>query len=248
MTSKPKDRRPLRRHDDDDYWDRVTVQATTGANLIGFVVPRYKTSGLSGDEWRVGARMEVRRRHPDSKPVFERGFSRIHGLTAHAGLFVLRHTPELLSSPQATLVVERKGHALMTETFPTFGEAVVGMQWHIVTCNEGREGVEWHHISDAEEATHCQQVGCAEPPVNTFRYRKLFYSKSDPERTFLPPKYDFEGQWTWYCARHTQRGDAGYEDADKNLELVGGPGVARPRGGDFSPSGLVVLGDEGDDG
>ena len=239
--------RPLHRHRDDDYLDRITVQATTGAHLVGYVVPRYKTSGLSGDEWRVSARMEVRRHPSQDKPLFERGFGRIDDLESFAALFVLRMAPELFTSPKATLTVSRKGHALMTETFSTFGEAVVGLKWHIVTCNEGREGVEWHHLTDAEEALHCQQVGCSEPSLNVFRYKKLFYGTSDPERTFLPPKYDFEGQWTWYCARHTQRGDCGYEDADKNLELVEGPGVARTRAGDFSPSGLVVLGEEGDE-
>lgn len=235
--------RPLRRHKDDDYVDRVEIQSTSGSQLVGYVVPRYKTSGLSGDEWRVSSQMEVRL-HPNSKPIFTRGFGRMDGLQAYAGLFVLRETLQCMSSPSAKLTAYRKGHALMTETFSTFGEAVVGMKWHIVTANEGRRGVEWHHLSDEEEAQHCQQVGCAELPVNVFRFKKLFYGNGDAERTFLPPKYDFEGQWAWYCARHTQRGDCGYEDADKNMELVEGPGINKPRAGDFSQSGPVILGDE----
>lgn len=148
--------------------------------------------------------------------------------------------------PKGRLTALRKGHVLYEEDFSTFGRAVLPMFWSIVTANGGRKGVEWHHLTDAEERAHCQQVGCAELPVNVFRHKKLFYGDSDPKRTFLPPKYDFEGQFTWYCARHTQRGDCDYEDADKNLELVEGPGVARPRAGDFSPSGLVVLGDDGE--
>lgn len=41
-----------KRHDDDEWWDEIRI--TT--------VPRYKTSGLSGDEWRVSAKIEVFRK------------------------------------------------------------------------------------------------------------------------------------------------------------------------------------------
>jgi hypothetical protein len=237
----PKHRRELRRHKDDDYVDRVVVQASNDAQLVGYIVPRYKTSYMSGDEWRIHAQMELRL-HPEGQPVFKRGFGRMDGLETYAALFI-REAPHFMNAPSATLSAYRKGHVLMRQTFPTFGEAVIGLKWHIVTCNEGSE-IEWCHVSDAQEARHCQQVGCAEPPINVFRYKKLFYGSSDPARTFLPPKHDFERQWTWYCARHTQRGDCGFEDADKNLELVEDPGIARPRAGDLSPSGLVVLGDD----
>ena len=236
-----KTRRPLRRHRDDDYVDRVEVQASSGSQLVGYVVPRYKTSGLSGDEWRVHAEMEIRL-HPKSEPIFTRGFGGMDWLQTFAGLFVLREAPQCMTSPQAKLTAYRKGHVLMTETFPTFAEAVVGMRWHIVTCNEGNK-VPWHHVSDADEAQHCQQVGCSDPPVNTFRLKKILYGDHPPD-TFMVPKYDFEGQFVWYCARHTRRGDCGYEDADKNLELVEGPGIAKPHARDFSESGLVILGDE----
>lgn len=250
MKKNPQPRRHLRRHRDDDYVDHVEIQASTGAHLVGFMVPRYKTSGLSGDEWRVSAHLEARR-HPKSGPVVERTFHRMGGIRpglVHYGpYFLFKGAPELLTSPNATLTVRRKGHVLMVQTFPTFGEAAMGLDWHICVGNEGTSGVEWTHLSDEMEATVCQQVGCAEPPVNVFRLKKLFYGDSDAERCFLPPKYDFEGQWAWYCARHTERGDCGIEDASKNLELVDGPGIAKPRAGDFSPSGLVVLGDEGDD-
>jgi len=41
-----------KRHDDDEWWDEIRI--TT--------VPRYKTSGLSGDEWRTSARIQVFRK------------------------------------------------------------------------------------------------------------------------------------------------------------------------------------------
>jgi hypothetical protein len=41
-----------KRHEDDETFDEITIR----------VVPRFKTSDLSGDEWRVGARIELKRK------------------------------------------------------------------------------------------------------------------------------------------------------------------------------------------
>jgi hypothetical protein len=229
---------PLRRHHDDDYWDRVTVQASTGANLVAFIRPRYKTSGLSGDEWRISSMLEIRR-HPSDKPVFERRFHRMQDFLHYSPYFIFTECPELLSSPSARIVVERKGNVLMQEERPTFGDAAIGLGWLILTANEGRKGVDWHHLTDAQERQHCQQVGCAEQPVNFYRIKKLQVSRS--ESLMLEPKYDFDGQYAWYCARHTTRGDCGFEDNDENLVLVAGPGTGAPNPDDESPSALRIL-------
>lgn len=246
-----KDRLPLRRHRDDDYWDEITID-TEKVHLRAFVVPRFKTSGLSGDEWRVSAKL-ILRRDGFREPIVERGFGRMHrDLAAYASHFIYQGAAHLLGEPKAVFVVKRKGIVLTEQTFPFFGDAAMGMGWHICVANEqgsDRAGatIPYHHLTDAEERGLCQQVGCSDKPVNVFRYKKLFYGDSDPERTFLPPKYDFEGQFTWYCARHTRRGDAGYEDSDKNLELVEGSGVAREHAEDESPAafgGVIRTGDD----
>jgi hypothetical protein len=230
----PRGKLPLRRHHDDDYWDCITVQARD-VSLRATIVPRYKTSGLSGDEWRISARLQVFAGQAGQALVLERTFHRMRRLTEHAPVFLWREARTLLGVPDATLVATRKGVVLTTRAFPTFGEAALGMGWHIVTANEGEDGVEWHHLSDEEERAHCQQVGCSDPPVNVYHLKKLLYGDHPPD-TFYAPKYDFEGQYVWYCARHTTRGDCGFEDADKNLELVQGSGVARQHAADESPS------------
>lgn len=46
------DRAHYERHHDDEIIDRITIE----------VVPRYKTSGLSGDEWRVSAVIKLWRK------------------------------------------------------------------------------------------------------------------------------------------------------------------------------------------
>jgi hypothetical protein len=231
-----KDKWPLRRHRDDDYCDRIEVNAGDVA-LLATIVPRYKTSHLSGDEWRVSARLQVAvgSTAADSRMVLERGFGRMRDLEKYASVFLWRECRALLGVRDATLTACRKGVVLTERKFDTFGEAALGMGWHIVTANEGERGVPWHHLSDEEERQHCQQVGCSEPPVNVYRLKKILYGDHPPE-TFMVPKYDFEGQYVCYCARHTTRGDCGFEDADANMVLVSGNGLAREHADDESPS------------
>jgi hypothetical protein len=60
-----KDRISFKRHEDDDWIDEVKIST----------VPRYKTSGLSGDEWRFSARVQFFRK---GVLMFERSFSKLH--------------------------------------------------------------------------------------------------------------------------------------------------------------------------
>jgi len=252
----PPPKMPLRRHADDDYWDRVTVSCPSGPVLTARVKPRYKTSGLSGDEWRIHAVLQVRVREDgpvgidelrETPALLERGYSRMHTLLEYAPYHVYaavranrsRRTRALLDRPRAILTAERKGIVLMREERPSFGDGVLGMGWHILTANEGRQGVAWRHLTDDEERARCQQVGCADPPVNFYRLKKLQIARG--ESVLIEPPYDFTGQFAWYCGRHTRRGDCGLEDADRNLELVAGPGTSAPHPADESPAALHVL-------
>ena len=58
---KPLAKLPLRRHHDDNYWDEIIVYGGQ-VTLHGTTVYRYKTSGLSGDEWRTSARLVVKQK------------------------------------------------------------------------------------------------------------------------------------------------------------------------------------------
>ena len=239
-------RMPLRRHRDDCYWDEVLVLAGPVV-LHGFIMPRYKTSGLSGDEWRIRAQLVVK---VDDTSIVDRSFHDMNGLLTHAPGFIYAERSAWQPVDQkhpAKLVVKRKGIPICERDFPSFGEAAMGMLWHVVTANEGTAGVEWHHLTDDEERARCQQVGCGDLAVNFYRLKRLMYGNS--RRCFLEPEYDFEGQYVWYCARHTTRGDCGLEDADDNLELVAGNGVAREHEVDESPSvagGVVRVPGRGD--
>lgn len=58
------DKPDYKRHNDDEWVDEIRIS----------IVPRYKTSGLSGDEWRVSAKIEIFRKGHLLK---ERSFSKI---------------------------------------------------------------------------------------------------------------------------------------------------------------------------
>jgi len=57
------------RHDDDEWFDGIRID----------VVPRFKTSGLSGDEWRVSARLRLLRK---GVVVYERCFGTVRAAVA----------------------------------------------------------------------------------------------------------------------------------------------------------------------
>jgi hypothetical protein len=225
----------LHHHQDDDYWDHANVIAHGGVYLSANVIPRFKTSGLSGDEWRIHAQLEMQ---VDNKLVFEQGFRSMNTLFANSAHFVYKHAKQLLENPKAVLQVRRKGHLLFEQSFDTFGEAALGMGWHNILANEGTKDIKWHHLTNDQERERCQQVGCSATPTNVYRLKKL--SRSRSHGTLEAPRA-WEGQYTWYCARHTERGDCGLEDCDSNLVLVSGNGIPVVVAADESPSACVVL-------
>jgi len=220
-----------RRHHDDDYFDGFTIHAQGGVELRAFMVPRYKTSGLSGDEWRVHAQLNV------NAGQVSRGFSSMKGLMANASHFIWTGARDLLDIPDALLVGRRKGIELFRQAFPIFGDAAFGFGWHATIASEGTRDVPWHHLTDDEERAVCQQVGCDAKPINVYRIKT--FTLRDGTGQHAPKQY--EAQHTWFCSRHTQRGDCGIEDCDTNLVLESGNGIPVIHETDESPSGLVVL-------
>jgi|SRR5579884_882736 len=205
----------LRRHHDDEYWDEITITAKY-AGLGIHVVPRWKTSGLSGDEWRISTRMTLNNRQG---PIYETTFNSMRFALSFAPHFVWQHGRELLTAVDATLVYMRKGHTLWSQQFPTFADAAFGVYYHGVVANEQSPG--WHHLSDQEERQHCAQPGCNELPVCLYQLKNIMYGgSSGSRRTFMPPEYNFEAKHTWFCDKHKRRGDCGLEDADANYEVI----------------------------
>lgn len=59
----------FKRHRDDAYFDEASIK----------IIPRYKTSSLSGDEWRVSALLELKRK---GMVLFEQSFNSLESAIA----------------------------------------------------------------------------------------------------------------------------------------------------------------------
>ena len=202
-----------RRHHDDDYLDEILIK-TPAIELHAHMVPRLKTSGMSGDEWRVSAVMDV---HVTADSRQSDVFSSMERLLAYAPYFLYTKYSYYLNSPNATLTGYRKGVRVFEGTFASFGDAALGMGWHYTQACE-RDMYNYHHLTDAEEQARCCQVGCKELPTVVFGLKKLHIGNSGDMKEPGP----HSGRHVWYCSKHSERGDCDLEDCDSNLELLAG--------------------------
>lgn len=123
-------------------------------------VPRWKESGLSGDEWRISAKMQFLRKGEVCHEV------QLRNVETACGFAFAEH---------AKALDEAKGY---------FG---------------GIEG-------------KCDQEGCCNPSVVTYRMKKQYSQDGTAKDTTFP------NTLRCFCAQHMQRGDCGLEDSDANYE------------------------------
>jgi len=148
-------------------------------------VPRYKTSGMSGDEWRISARFEFWRKGTKIHEAFYRDI----------------------------------------ETALAFG------------------GSEYHRAIDdgkgffAGEGEICDQEGCAEKATVTYRVLAE-YCRDHPHEHRR--ELNDETVIRKFCARHSRRGDAGFDDADSNYKLLSGT-IESPHAADVRESARVEV-------
>lgn len=175
-----------KRHHDDEIIDEITFK----------VVPRYKTSGLSGNEWRLSTLVQLKWK---GALLYERSYHRMEDAAAHLP-WLLRTFSELSADE-----LSPGGRALLRR----------------------RDGL-------------CHQPGCSNTAISVYRLKKEFSREGYYERV---PTGDV---LMAFCAVHARRGDCGLEDADRNYEVVSGPGPDGAKGWEKheSPStfgGVVTL-------
>jgi hypothetical protein len=217
------------RHRDDEYIDEVVLRDGAITRLSITIAPRYKTSGMSGDEWRISALIAISDRRGNL--IEENGSSGIRAAAARASSMVFAYPKGKLSGDDTAgggvLELRRKGLVVLSREYGWFASEVASLPWTLIL---GAEDDAWKQVNtDAL----CFQVGCAEPFTNEYRLKNRF----DREGNKVPPP-----SWAHYhrrfCSRHAERGDCGLEDADTNYELISGhgPGGARPEPGDVRES------------
>ena len=254
----------FRQHHDDEGVDEVRLllldpEGGESVPMIRCIMrPRYKTSGLSGDEWRVSACWQARAalleradHPPEAWLDYDTGYGRLQ--TAMQAVF-----PGLVSShqgwwqlPCASMDFLRKGRPVFRFTHGDDDSvplllAMGHLPWSFTILPEKvtEAQVEADNVGPglySGEITKdlCFQVGCAEKATTTFRMKHLYSREGDKKPAHFPGR-EWERYAIRFCQRHVRRGDCGLEDADRNYELVEGPTQSSMVPSDESPSGLAT--------
>lgn len=159
-----KERKHFKRHRDDDIIDAIRI----------LTVPRFKTSGMSGDEWRTSAVIELRRK---GTLIYSRAY---HNMDAAAA-----HLPWLLKT----------WCELGDDEIPNWAEQI----------NRDRE--------------LCHQPGCAEEGFVIYKLKREYSNRGD----LIDEEDTHTDYYRTFCEKHSDRGDCGREDAERNYETVHDP-------------------------
>lgn len=202
------------RHEDDDWIDEVQLIEPDGQALLRVVTHyRYKTSGLSGDEWRVGVMWQ--RRTPAGWEDFDGGYHDIEVALGrlYPGLYT-SHT-DLHVVPIREVRFLRKGTPIYGSSYEGEARPLLVIAGHLpAALSMARD----EPLGDTyKDDSLCLQPGCAEEACSVYRLKHRYCREGHKT---VPPWPTF----IRFCRKHLRRGDCGLEDADRNYEVVFGPG------------------------
>jgi len=190
---------------------------------------RYKTSYLSGDEWRFSAGLETR------TPA---GWEPLSSGGAHTiEAYCWRMFSELFGDCQEGKHPELFERAVGGIAFLHKDTAVycASHDGNPVSLLIATGHLPWAYVLACEQGTYdhdslkmlCAQPGCVDPWVSVYRIKAQFcrcgheeFAETRQLREATGGPIDVRG----FCRRHLRRGDCGIEDADANYEVLSGPG------------------------
>jgi hypothetical protein len=215
----------LKLHDNENWIDSLVIapdhnQAAEFALKVE-TVERYKTSSLSGNEWRFSYiyRIELQGRQIFSNAVgsLEYAVQCLPGALLQADIDLEPLSRRL--GPVRTNFINRNA-VVFSEGYLSLTEALLWLPRHSTPIIF--ESLEGEAVIDKIEETRlirCSQPGCDREPVSVYRIKQQFdrygiEEETDPQR----PKY------RQFCTHHLRRGDCDREDNDANYEVISGPG------------------------
>lgn len=210
----------FKRHRDDEWFDEIRLETETGPILRLVTVPRYKTSGLSGDEWRTSGQIQYMT--DDGWAPFDRAVMNLEAATMalYPGLYTSH--PALHNVVTTSIDFYRKGRLEYRSTYDDqvlpLIHAAGHLPWATVLAGE-------NVIAAYEWEKWCFQPGCPNLAVSTYQIIKEYSRWGDEIPQPLPEPYHRR-----FCKRHLQRGNAGLEDADSNYIVIDGPGPDEAEG------------------
>lgn len=226
----------LHLHHDDHLLDEVMLVAEQSSALRLKTLYRYKVSDISGDEWRTSTMWQAfglplqgdhePDRHEPDWLSFDGGWSgklEVGCAALYPGLYSSQ--PQLHHVPVLRIEFRRKGRTLYTSSYDGAARpllTVAGhLSWALISAQDqglGTNGM-WQ-----DHAQLCHQAGCAEPAVSTYRIKNLYDKWGDPRPAVQQHPKGERGLVHRFCRLHLRRGDCGLEDADRNYEVIQGPG------------------------
>lgn len=232
-------------HRDDHWIDEIRLLGVDMAPHLRLVTKfRYKTSGLSGDEWRtstiwqctpsVATQMhgELEEDKDGGWLSFDGGYSGkldVGCAALYPGIWSSQ--PDLHTLRITAMDFCRKGRVLYRSTYddkPMPLLVVAGhLPWAFVKASDeplGTDGA-W------EDMRHlCFQPGCALLACSTYRLKHL-YNRDGKAEAAVARRYTLGNPVREvslirrFCHLHLRRGDCGLEDADNNYQVIDGPGT-----------------------
>lgn len=220
------DQYDIARFPGDSWIDEIQILGPSGLLLRLVEGYRYKTSGLSGNEWRTSYMWQCTPEAPmvGAQPEAIGIWSNFDGPygSLYAGCAALY--PGLYGSqPQSTgvgalsLLFNRKGRTLYGSSYD--GETVplptlaAHLPWALVTATDKPLGSAeaWDDMRRL-----CHQPGCSNPACSTYLLRE---TKQDPRPIVRR-----------FCVIHLRRGNSRLQDNDEGYEVLDGPGPEESQG------------------
>jgi hypothetical protein len=155
------------RHDDDEPFDRVRLVGMDGKTVVAIITAlRYKTSGLSGDEWRISGQIHVAGEEL-SEPLSQ--YRNVETCCQALFCCLYYHRRPLLETMIRTTIFEKQGRTVYgvdDEGKPsTLLIAAAGLPWGWnIACDEYVRTEDWHE--------YCFQPGCARKAVSDLQAKR----------------------------------------------------------------------------
>ena len=161
----------LKQHPDENWWDKITLQSV----LFGIKAPhllihqneRYKTSGMSGDEWRFSWRYGIYVGNDGNEDWCNGADFSIHAAVAMFSLYPFLDTPAkekgIVKSPYKAVFYSRE-RELVSRKYTTLLEGLLTLGKDVVIIPES----EFNLFDKRDEITQkcCSQPGCPNKPVS----------------------------------------------------------------------------------
>lgn len=228
---------------DDMGVDEIRVHVAGAPHLRIVTRPRFKTSGLSGDEWRTSV-MWQERLTTDEWRDFDGPYGSLEGGCAAIFPGVCSSHPTWHTFHCTGLEFLRKGHSmgmLNNDGKPQeLLHALGHLPWaYMIFFEEHYSGPMPRGESDGPWKDLCSQPGCAKQAVSVYALKHRYSDEGVRRGAGLVGRRLV----VQFCEQHLCRGDCGLQDADTNYDVLSGPGPEDAHTSDecVSPARVVVV-------